>query len=284
LNWSAVRGSNTDFNANSIGIQGGKGFATETQTGDHTGFVFNHGPIFGVSDSLDALQEWVTTVRAPIVPQLANAAAGRAVFEANCSSCHGGAKWTKSQTLPLFDRQPATNSGLLAVFPQNPIGSGFFDVGGVKPFDLDLAVNGPQLLSVAGNNATNLTILDNVGTFAAPNTPEGKLEIRGAAAVGTKDTVPGVQSTQGFGAFGAAGFNSPSLLGLSLSAPYLHDGSAQTLEQVAARHKITTNGNTATIQQTLSAQELTDVLNFVRSIDDATQKFDSATDKFLQQQ
>ena len=30
LNWSAVRGSNTDFNQNSIGIQGGIGFATET--------------------------------------------------------------------------------------------------------------------------------------------------------------------------------------------------------------------------------------------------------------
>ena len=38
------------------------------------------------------------------------------------------------------------------------------------------------------------------------------------------------------------------------------------------------------VKTMLSAQELTDVLNFVRSIDDATQKFDSATDKFLQQQ
>ena len=282
LNWSAVRSSNTDFNQNSIGIQGGKGFATETQTGDHTAFVFNHGPIFGVSDSLDALQEWVTTVRAPIVPQLANAAAGRAVFETHCASCHGGAKWTKSQTLPLFQRQPATNSGLLATFPQNPVGVGFFDVGGVKPFDLDLSVNGPQLLSVAGGQG-NLKLLDDVGTFAAPNTLAGRLEIRGAAAVGTKDTVPGVQSTQGFGAFGLAGFNSPSLLGLSLSAPYFHDGSAETLEAVASRHKITTGGNTATIQQTLTPQELTEVLNFVRSIDDETQKFESGTDLFLEQ-
>jgi DNA-binding beta-propeller fold protein YncE len=281
LNWSAVRGSNTDFNANSIGIQGGKGFATATQTGDHTGFVFNWGPVFGVSDSLDALQEWVTTVRAPIVPQLANAAAGRAVFEANCASCHGGAKWTKSQTLPLFEQQPATNSGLLAMFPENPIGAGFFNtvngvVVGVKPFDADLVVAGPQLVSINGTQGP-LKILDNVGTFDKTF----PLEIRGAAAVGSP---AGPQSTQGFGAFGGAGFNSPSLLGLSLSAPYLHDGSAQTLEQVAARHKITTNGNTATIQATLSAQELTDVLNFVRSIDDDTQKFKSATDTFLEQQ
>jgi DNA-binding beta-propeller fold protein YncE len=287
LNWSAVRGSNTDFNQNSIGIQGGKGFATETQTGDHTAFVFNHGPIFGVSDSLDALQEWVTTVRAPIVPQLANAAAGRLVFEEHCSSCHGGAKWTKSQTLPLFDRQPATNSGLLAVFAQNPVGVGFFDVGGVKPFDADLTVNGPQLLAINGDQSV-LKLLDDVGTFNAPNSPAGLLEIRGAATVGTKDTTPGVQSTQGFGAFGAAGFNSPSLLGLSLSAPYFHDGSAQTLEAVASRHKITSpdgqgGTTTATIAATLSQQELTDLLNFVRTIDDDTPKFESGADAFLQE-
>ena len=75
LNWSAVRGSNTDFNQNAIGIQGGKGFATETAAGNRTALVFNHGPVFGISDSLDALQEWVTTVRAPIVPDLAGDAA-----------------------------------------------------------------------------------------------------------------------------------------------------------------------------------------------------------------
>jgi DNA-binding beta-propeller fold protein YncE len=276
LNWSAVRGSNTDFNQNSIGIQGGIGFATQTQTGDHTKFVFNHGPIFGVSDSLDALQEWVTTVRAPIVPQLANPAAGRAVFEEHCSSCHGGAKWTKSQTLPLFDRQPATNSGLLAMFPENPIGPNFFAVGGVKPFDADVTVNGPQLLSINGAQGP-LKLLDDVGTFLKTD----PLEIRGAAAVAG-------QSTQGFGAFGAAGFNSPSLLGLSLSAPYLHDGSAQTLEAVAAKHKITSpdgqgGTTTATIAATLSQQELTDLLNFVRTIDDDTPKFESATDLFIQQ-
>ncbi|HEY7639082.1 MAG TPA: hypothetical protein VH814_05105 [Steroidobacteraceae bacterium] len=283
LNWSAVRGSNTDFNQNSIGIQGGKGFATETLTGNHSTFVFNYGPVFGVSDSLDALQEWVTTVRAPIVPQLANAP-GRAVFDANCASCHGGAKWTKSQTLPLFDQQPATGSGLLAMFPENPIGANFFQVGGVKPFDADVQVNGPQLLAINGAQST-LTILDDVGTFLKTD----PLEIRGAAAVGAPGSPSGLQSTQGFGAFGLAGFNSPSLLGLSMSAPYLHDGSAQTLEAVAAKHKIPQpdgQGGTTLVKisDALSQQELTDVLNFVRSIDDDTQKFDSDADRFLEQQ
>ena len=63
------------------------------------------------------------------------------------------------------------------------------------------------------------------------------------------------------------GFNSPSLLGLSISAPYFHDGSAQTLEEVAARHQL---AGGQTIAQKLSAQDLQALLDFVRGIDDET--------------
>src|SRR6185436_8895108 len=100
LNWSGVRGSNTDFNNNARGIQGGKGFATDVGGVDNTAKVFNHGPKSGISDSLDAMTEWVATVRAPIMPAIAanTEANGRAVFATNCASCHGGAKWTKSRT------------------------------------------------------------------------------------------------------------------------------------------------------------------------------------------
>jgi hypothetical protein len=146
-----------------------------------------------------------------------------------------------------------------------------------------VSVNGPQILAINGDQSV-LKLLDDVGTFLKTD----PLEIRGAAAVGAPQSAPGLQSTQGFGAFGLAGFNSPSLLGLSLSAPYLHDGSAQTLEAVAAKHKITTpdgqgGTTTATIEATLSQQELSDLLNFVRSIDDDTQKSESATDVFIQE-
>ena len=71
LNWSAVRGSNTDFNNNARGIQGGTGFATNVDGVDKTALVFNHGPTQGISDSLDAMSEWVATVRAPIMPAIA---------------------------------------------------------------------------------------------------------------------------------------------------------------------------------------------------------------------
>jgi cytochrome c peroxidase len=121
-------------------------------------------------------------------------------------------------------------------------------------------------VSVTRTNGT-LLMLDNVGTFnvASP------IEIRGAAAVAG-------QTTQGFAPFGAGGFNSPSLLGVALSGPYFHDGSAHTLEDVAARHNL---GATGTIASNLPAGDLADLLEFVKSIDDATAKVPNATDAFI---
>jgi len=258
LNWSAVRGSNTDFNNNARGIQGGTGFATNVNGVDKTALVYNHGPTKGISDSLDAMSEWVATVRAPIMPApAANIAAhGRDVFITNCASCHGGAKWTKSRTKGLYQDNP-----LLA---QDPVGPAFFT--GVTVNDAGVAVAGPQVVKVTRAKGV-LTMLDNIGTFnvASP------IEIRGAAAVAG-------QTTQGFAPFGAGGFNSPSLLGVALSGPYFHDGSAHTLEDVAARHNL---GATGTIASNLSATDLADLLAFVKSIDDATEKVPNATDAFI---
>jgi YVTN family beta-propeller protein len=261
MNWSAVRGSNTDFNNNARGIQGGKGFATDVRGVDRTAEVFNHGPVLGISDSLDAIQEWVTTVRAPIVPDLpaATEQAGRYVFETQCAACHGGAKWTKSQTSPVFTNNPT--------FAEDPIGVNFF--AGVKPIDPGVTAAGPQIVSVTRDGKGTLTFLDKVGTF----NPANPLELRGAAAVAG-------QSTQGFASFGGLGFNSPSLFGLSLSAPYFHDGSAQSLEDVAKLHQLPDG---RTIEQTLPAQDLWNLLQFVRSIDEQTQTVESATDRFLKQ-
>ncbi len=138
LNWSAVRGSNTDFNNNARGIQGGKGFATDVHGVDRTAEIFNHGPVLGISNSLDAIQEWVTSVRAPIVPQpdAATGQAGRGVFVTQCAGCHGGAKWTKSRTSPVFQNNPT--------FAEDPIGANFF--AGVKPIDTGVTAAGPQIV------------------------------------------------------------------------------------------------------------------------------------------
>jgi YVTN family beta-propeller protein len=261
LNWSAIRGSPNDFNNNSRAVQGGTGFASNVNGVDRSAEVFNHGPTRGISDSLDAMTEWIATVRAPIVPAMdvAREPAGRGLFTSFCAGCHGGAKWTKSRTGGLYQDNP-----LLA---QDPVGPAFFT--GVTVNDPTVTVAGPQVVRVtrAGKPAP-LAILDNVGTFNAANL----IEIRGAGAVAG-------QTTQGFASFGGAGFNSPSLLGASYSAPYLHDGSALTLEEVAAKHTIPGG---LTIQNAFNTQELADILAFVRSIDDQTPTVPNATDEFIQ--
>jgi len=261
LNWSAVRGSNTDFNNNARGIQGGIGFATNVDGADKTTQIFNHGPTRGISDSLDAMSEWVATVRAPIMPAPSASAEGngRAVFTANCASCHGGAKWTKSRTAGLYQDNP-----LLQV---DPVGPAFFT--GVGQNDAGVELKGPQVVSVTRAGKPKLLMLDSVGTF----NPASPIEIRGAAAVAG-------QTTQGFLPFGLGGFNSPSLLGVAYSGPYFHDGSSHTLEDVAARHRL--GDAPATIASALSATDLADLLAFVRSIDDGTTTMPNATDLFIQ--
>src|SRR5262245_25825176 len=113
LNWSSVRGSNTDFNANSRATQGGCGFASVNFTGNGQDppvpctnnnaltpvnpAVYDHGIVQGASDALDAQTLWIFAAVRPLHQPQTNTAAGQAVFMANCASCHGGAKWTKSQ-------------------------------------------------------------------------------------------------------------------------------------------------------------------------------------------
>jgi hypothetical protein len=261
LNWSAVRGSNTDFNNNARGIQGGDGFAKNVDGVDKTALVFNHGPTKGISDSLDAMSEWVATVRAPIMPAIAAniETNGRATFLSHCAGCHGGTKWTKSRTKGLYQDNPLLQA--------DPVGPAFF-TGGPPKNDAGVNLAGPQVVSVTRDGKGTLLMLDNVGTFNVASA----IELRGAAAVNG-------QTTQGFPSFGAGGFNSPSLLGVAYSAPYFHDGSSHTLEDVAARHRL--GDAPATIASTLSAAELADLLTFVRSIDDATPTLPNATDLFI---
>jgi YVTN family beta-propeller protein len=231
-NFSAIRG----FNENSINVQGGKGFAGTPPNPA----IYNHGITQGASDALDAQTLWVQTIRAPILPQDADddvVDAGRDLFAANCASCHGGPKWTKSQILhldnPAFDAPPVVGS---------------------QPRDPGVLNAAAQIVSyTAGGNTVQF--LENIGTFD-PNNP---IEIR----------------SNGQAPLGGLGFNVPSLLGIAYSAPYFHDGSAQTLEEVFQRHEL---GN-GTIQTELTAAQRTNLLGFLRTIDGGTAPFRSESDE-----
>lgn len=241
-NWSAVMGSITDFNNNARGVQGGTGFAGNPPPAE----IFQHGITEGASESLDAMTLWVQTVRSPILPAAVNpaaAASGELLFLENCASCHGGAKWTKSQV--IYDNNPT--------FDADPN-------GGAPPLDAGVSNAGAQIVRF-NEGVLTLDFLEPVGTFDAAN----PLEIRG-------------QTQQGQLALGGLGFNVPSLLGLATSAPYLHDGSASTLADVFARHDL----GAGKIAAVFSAQELADLAAFLGTIDASTPIQQSQTDAFLE--
>jgi len=262
LNWSSIRGSNTDFNNNSRATQGGCGFASDNfapgqcfAQGAMTmanPAVYDHGITQGASDALDAQTLWIfAAVRALNQPQPSNLSAGAAVFAANCASCHGGAKWTKSE---IFHRdnpaltpppvQVALDPGVTRLAPAPPVA----------------AAPANELFSFTCN-ALTIKYLEDVGTFDITN----PLEIRDNAAAST--------------AFGVNGFNVPSLLSINYHAPYLHRGQAQTLDAVFPLHTLPAAGG-ATIAATLNAGEQADLLVFLKSIDGTTPHFRSEGDAF----
>jgi hypothetical protein len=266
LNWSAIRGSNTDFNNNSRGVQGGCGFASDAfdpgqcfAKGAMTlanPAIYDHGITQGGSDALDAQTVWIfAAVRALNQPQLLNLEAGRTVFGAKCASCHGGAKWTKSQ---IFHRDNP------AAVAQNgaPLDPGVTRLAPAPPV---AGVPANEFFSFTCNDHT-IKYLEDVGTFDINN----PLEIRDNAAAST--------------AFGVNGFNVPSLLSINYHAPYLHRGQAQTLEAVFPLHGLGAGGSgfppTTTIASELTAQQQTDLLAFLKSIDGTTAHFRSEADDF----
>src|SRR5262249_55332188 len=165
--------------------------------------IYDHGITQGGSDALDTQTLWIfAAVRALNQPRPGNLAAGAAVFQANCASCHGGVKWTKSEI--FHPDNPAAIAQNMA--PLDP---------GVTTLRAALPVTGlaNEFFSFTCNNLT-IKYLEKVGTFDPSNT----LEIRDNPAAST--------------AFGVNGFNVPSLLSINYHAPYLHRGQAQTLEDV----------------------------------------------------
>jgi YVTN family beta-propeller protein len=241
-NWSAVRSSVTDFNNNSRNVQGGIGFAFVN--GDPmvpNPNILNHGISQGASDALDLQTLWVQTIRPLHQPQPASVAAGRAVFEDNCATCHGGAKWTQSQVLYLDNPANVSPDPMLFV-ARDP---GLTALAGGQ---LDVYTSGPAVIDF---------LLD-VGAFD----PMGQFEIK----------------TNGDPAFGADGFNVPSLLGIAYTAPYFHDGSAPTLADVFDRHIV--GVGPGTIADALSATNETDLLAFLNAIDGRTVPLRSLADDF----
>jgi hypothetical protein len=258
-NWSTVMGRITDFNGNSRGVQGGCGFASAAEVGADppdpcspatpaNPDVFQHGIVQGASDALDFMTLWVQTVRAPILPLIGTDAdrnAGRTVFRQNCATCHGGAKWTKSQILyannPTFNANPAVDP---AAQPRDP---------GVSNIGVQIA---SYTVFEGTPDEDTLQYLEDVETFDA----DDPLEIRANGAT----------------ALGVDGFNVPALLGLRYHAPYLHNGAARNIDRLFELHAL----GGGTIESTLSVGQLNNLRAYLLSIDGSTRALRSDADRF----
>lgn len=269
MNWTNVRGSPmTDFNQNAEDVQGGIGFATDVNGVNLTAEVFNHGPVKGISDALDAGHEWIAFAIRPLnFPDgdLKLVDRGSKVFETNCASCHGGDKWTKSRTAPVYINDPT--------YDEDPIGDNFFVMdGGIEPRDPRVEDSKPQLIAVNDPKAGKLNLMDMVGTFDLMN----PIELRGGGVVAR-------QTTAGFASQGAMGFGSPSLLNVAYHSPFLHNGSAPSLGDLFAVHTLPQIEGNPTIKQRLGKQDQAALKVFLNGIDGDTEPFESDTDRFLEE-
>jgi hypothetical protein len=189
--------------------QGGCGFASDDfdpgqcfakgNTTTANPAIYDHGITQGASEALDAQTLWIFAAVRPLQePQPSDVGPGREVFEANCASFHGGAKWTKSQIFPRDNPAAVAQNGAA------------LDPG------VDRMLNEFKLFTC---NDLSISYLEDVGTFDVTN----PIEIRDITAIT---------------ALGADGFNPPSLLGIGYHAPYLHRGQAQTLKDVFPLHRL----------------------------------------------
>jgi len=315
LNWTPVRDENQDFELNTRGIFGGRGFINVTTdvngdgiTPDSDPNVRNFGP---ASSGRASQQEDITAfvqqgIRSAIAPPSTsgNVMRGRDLFGnpapagANCVACHSGAKWTTSRI--TYDQgdinpMPGMDTGIVNVPPEDLDNDGTIDPSEERAVSVYL--NGFNSMAGAGRvcevppplpgvdvgavmASERIRIMRQVGTFAATN----PIEVRHGSISPINTVAPMLAVNP---AFGADGFNAPSLLSVADSAPYFRHGTAQTLEQalgigtdasvlpaIQAHRRAGTGGMPNVLDSDPSA--VTDLVAFVRTIDERTAPFRAA--------
>ncbi len=290
LNWTSIFDEVHDFELNTRLVAGGTGaIVTDTALNDNgtantavrIDFVgpgstanpingFNIGSARGAAqtgalpDDWDAIEAYIASLRSPrgSTRTAGDASVGRGVFEdGRCNACHAGPLWTLSQRYytPAFNPNDGSDidertTSLASV--------GIADLGEVRA-DQVTTTNTSNLFVLAndanGAPARHTCTVRIVGTFDAD----------GAGGHGADE----LRQT-GTAAQGPDGFNVPSLLGVGKGAPFLHNGAAETLEELLDPAGDFGDHLRAGNQVfSPSAQELADLIAFVQSIDDTTETF-----------
>jgi YVTN family beta-propeller protein len=247
FNWGGLQDEAHDNENTARGIQGGVGALVSTDSnppvtadrinlGDAAkyppaGASALNGSAKLVNDNdsvrkdLDDWKAYAQSVRSPRKPtnlDPARVAAGEQLFTAagKCEGCHGGAKWTLSRR--FYTPSGATNEALLTKAYDGAalVAAGF-------PAALLPAQMGSQFMRSPNPKNGNLDqiqcVLRPVGTFGVSPPDVNVIEVR--ANMMTK-----AQGDE----MNGKGFNVPSILGMSVGAPYFHAGNARTLEELFA--------------------------------------------------
>lgn len=245
LNWTAIKDQVDDFDDNTTGISGGVGaivnnVSVPPATTDRIDFIgLGHGNLNGSSEQAadpanplmfavaPKLNDWaeitrfMQTIRSPRKPtnlEQKKVDAGRELFNTygSCQGCHSGEKWTISRRFytPSIETNTALKTAPLVI----PNGFPTALLPAQKPEN--------QLLRFGGTNPAALDqilcAIRPVDTFNVAEDGVGIAELR----ADMKTPAQGDGDPAGEG----RGYNIPSLLGLTVGAPYMHAGNARTLE------------------------------------------------------
>jgi len=283
LNWTAIFDEVHDFELNTRGVAGGTGAIVSVSTLNPDGspnaaaridFVgpggvgdpqngFNKGSAAAVAasgtqpDDWDEIELYIQTLRSPHGRTVTEGdpEAGRQVFiDGGCQNCHGGPLWTLSERYygPLLD----TDASQVTLAE-----AGVLDIGDVRADQVvstDTSTMGVIDLDANGAPHRHSCVVRRVGTFgAAGEAGFGAAEIR----------------QNGGDAQGVDGFNVPSLLGIGMGAPFLHNGAAASLEELLSDEF---SGHLRAGNQVFapSAQQRADLVAFLQTIDDETETID----------
>ncbi|HEY6879958.1 MAG TPA: YncE family protein [Polyangiales bacterium] len=288
FNWTAINDEVADFELNTRGVSGGVGaivsdVGTPPATGNRIDFQgLGHAGLSGsaqkAADPSNPLQlaqspkladwadieKYMQSIRSPRAPSnldKAQVEAGRALFseQGNCQGCHGGEKWTVSRRFytPSTATSTALNSAPLTLNAAFPVAL------------LPARISANQTLRFAGGNAAALDqilcVLRSVGTFNLAEPGVGIAEVR--ADMTTRAQGDGNPAGEG------RGYNVPSLLGASAGAPYMHAGSARTLEALfkdpfSAHHQALAANFLTETDDNVRNQQIAALVQYILSIDE----------------
>lgn len=294
FNWTGIFDEIHDFEANVRGTSGGLGALT-TSSSNECGDITKEQAVTlpanlekstkEVQDTTptcvkdwDDVDNYLKVIRPPKGLQFLDAdsvARGRKLFgeasgndnNGGCVKCHGGAGWTLSRV--FWTPKETTNTTLKATPLVEPtVWASTWNYNTLQiqrqPVIASDATGPAEAAEIAPLQVS--CVLRNIGTFGIPGDSLGTdaLEKKG----------------DGTRAQGRGGYNIPSLYGLSVGAPYLHHGQAQTLQQLFDDSKWSKHlnaGNAVFLTSGDVAQQKADLINFILSIDADTEEFSVPT-------